>query len=44
MTCYDVASSNFWPQTQEWIGYIFTIIFVMEFVVKHLGYGLAGYW
>ena len=36
--------SQGFSDAQEWIGYIFTAIFVTEFAVKHLGYGLAGYW
>lgn len=45
-----VMMTRHYPESDEFasvlsiINYVFTGVFILEFVIKHLGYGLAGYW
>jgi hypothetical protein len=44
MMCRHFPESDDFEFAQEIINYIFTTVFIAEFVIKHMGYGLAGYW
>ena len=45
-----VMMTRHYPESDEFVlanvimEYIFNSVFIVEFVIKHLGYGLAGYW
>ena len=45
-----VMMTRHYPETDEFefanviMEYIFNAVFFVEFIIKHLGYGLAGYW
>ena len=44
MMCRHFPESEDFRFAMSITNFIFTIIFIVEFVIKHLGLGLAGYW
>ena len=44
MTTFHYEQSDGWTEVQWMQNVIFTVIFVIELIIKHLGLGFKGYW